>query len=296
MYLRTLSQRRNLAVLALKVAIDLFGSLGSIGFVWAQSATTSAFDVAAIKPSKSSDPVSILPFLSGRFSATNASVQDLLAAAYSPGVVGLPQYEILGGPDWTRSQRYDIEAKVDAEEQHTTFDQFQARLRALLADRFKVVVHQETRERQILALVIAKSGSKLLESTSNSCVVPDISVPPPTPGQGTRPACGTLYARRDGRMQGAGVEVGKIAQVLSGILNTPVTNSTGLNGRYDVQLEWTPDEDLIPNNGPVPQPPPEGVGPSLFTALQERLGLKLESKRSAVQVIVIDHVEEPTEN
>jgi uncharacterized protein (TIGR03435 family) len=205
---------------------------------------TSTFDVASIKPSKSSDaPESIRPFLHGGFSARNATVQELVSWANYP----VEGWNVFGGPGWIRSNHYDIEAKVVTPDDNTPPELFQARLRALLADRFKLVTHRETRDLPVYELVVVKNGPKLTETKDSSCVVPVLTAPLPAPGPGQEPPCGYLFALRN-RMSGAGVEIARVADALSHILSRNVADKTGLTARYDVHLEWTSDSDP----GPIP--------------------------------------------
>ena len=189
----------------------------------------------------------------------------------------------MGGPKWLDSERFDIEAKVDgpAAEQMRTLSreqrklQMQAMFQQLLADRFKLSVHWETRELPVYALVVAKSGPKLTAATK--------------PDSGTSSSNGQFMAR--------GMTLAEISQSLTQELarelGRVIIDKTGIAGRYDVTLKWTPDAD-----GASPDKGTEDTssGPSIFTALQEQLGLKLESTKGPVQVLVIDHIEMPSEN
>jgi uncharacterized protein (TIGR03435 family) len=242
------------------------------------AAAPPVFEAATVKINKSGSSGSHTDFDHGRYSATNVQLKNLMHySAY-----GVPEPRILGGPKWVDSERFDIEAKVDSSviEQMRTLSpeqsklQRQAMFQQLLADRFKLAVHWETRELPVYALVVAKNGSKLQVSTK--------------PGSGTSSSTGQLTAE--------GMTLAEIAQALTQELATElgrvVIDKTGIAGRYDVTLKWTPDASGAPaDNGTE-----NSSGPSIFTAMQEQLGLKLESTKGPVQVLVIDHVEMPSEN
>jgi bla regulator protein blaR1 len=153
----------------------------------------------------------------------------------------------------------------------------------LFADRFQLIVHRETKEQQVYALVVGKSGSKI------------------QPTQGTGERQGMMRMGR-GQVDGQGISLDNLVHALSNQLGRPVVNRTGLNGNFDIKLQWTPDpgQSTSPFGGQPPpgvEPPPSDPnGPSLFTAIQEQLGLRLESQKGPVEMIVIDRVERPTEN
>ncbi|WP_158823559.1 TIGR03435 family protein [Granulicella sp. S156] len=242
------------------------------------AAAPPVFEAATVKINKSGSSGSHSDFDDGRYSATNIALKNLMhRSAY-----GVPEPRILGGPKWLDSERFDIEAKVDSSfvDQMRTLSpeqrklQRQAMFQQLLADRFKLAVHWETLELPVYALVVAKNGPKLQVSTK--------------PGSGTSSSTGQLTAE--------GMTLAEIAQALTQELATElgrvVIDKTGIAGRYDVTLKWTPDASGAPaDNGTE-----NSSGPSIFTAMQEQLGLKLESTKGPVQVLVIDHVEMPSEN
>lgn len=288
---------------ALLLLIACLGCTGLCQQETAEKARPRKFEVASIRQNESAKArMSIRPGLHGRFSATNATVSGLLSWAYS-----VPDYRIIGGPSWIRSKGYDIEAKVEAE-QETTHALFQSRLQALLADRFKLRIHHESREYPIYELLIAKNGPKIQETKSGSCVAPNLTAPARRPPAGEPSQCGLLWVSR-GRITGALIPLSNLTGALSHILKEPVLDKTGLSGRYDIHLEWVPDEVPEPlsaksvSSHPAEASPadeaPELVpllGPSLPQALQDQCGLKLESRKGPVDVIVIDHVERPSEN
>lgn len=221
----------------------------------------------------------------GTFTARNVALKMLMQYdAY-----GIPQQRIFGGPKWVDSARFDIEAKPDSsvadelqklglEQRHL---QMQAMFQQLLADRFKLVVHWETRDLPVYSLVAAKSGPALQKTTL--------------------PEGGSEISSGDGRLTAKGVSMEELCKVLTGDLSRDigrvVIDKTGIAGRYDVALKWTPETDgAAPNSGGDGSATAPDSGPSIFTAIQEQLGLKLESAKGPVQVLVIDHVEMPQEN
>ncbi len=178
-------------------------------------------------------------------------------------------------------------------------------MRALLADRFKLAVHTESRELPIYALTLArrdgKTGSQLRPAAVD-CVAMFAARgrggPPPAPPQpGERPPCGMRLG--PGNLSGGGVTMAQLSTTLSQFVQRVVVDRTGLTGNFDIDLTWTPDQ-LPQGRGEPPPgvqlPPIDPNGPSIFTAVQEQLGLKLDSQRGPVDVLVIDRVEQPTED
>jgi uncharacterized protein (TIGR03435 family) len=202
---------------------------------------------------------------------------------------GIPQPRILGGPKWLDSQRFDIQAKMESAAAQRlnalSRDQRRAEMQAmfqqLLADRFKLAVHWETRELPVYALVVAKGGPILHESKN-------------APGEsGTSAGTGQLSAKGFTLTEFAET----LTQELSSELGRVVIDKTGIQGRYDLALKWTPESGMdAATSGANGSPSPSDAGPSIFTAFKEQVGLKLESARGPVKVLVIDHVEMPTEN
>jgi uncharacterized protein (TIGR03435 family) len=274
------------------------------------------FEVASIKPNKSGDMRVMLGVQpGGRFTATNVPLRLLIRNAYQ-----LQDFQITGGPSWIAEERFDIVAKAESGDQMG--DPFRAEqsgqpsrgqlmIRALLADRFKLVVHDEEREMPIYGLVLARSDGKLgpqLKPSEVDCAAIMAAgrgrgrgqMPPPGPPQagGPPPQCGIRIG--PGNMAVGGSPLAQVANSLSMFAGRIVIDKTGLTGNYDFTLTWTPDQ--MANRPPGAPPGPDGVapvdpnGPSLFTAVQEQLGLKLDSQRGPVKMLVIDRVERPTEN
>lgn len=239
-----------------------------------------AFEVATIKPNKSGGTGSHTSSDHGRFTATNVTVKTLLQYdAYS-----IPGAQITGGPSWLGSDRFDISAKVDdaTAARMEKLDNAEENLfnrqlmQQLLADRFKLSVHWETKEEPVYALVLAKSGAKLTAA---------------------KDATGTSVSTRNGHMTAKGITMADMVKSLTRLqeLGRIVIDKTGLNGRYDLTLEWTPENNSAPTPGSASQIP-SSSGPSIFTAIQEQLGLKLESVKGPVSTLVVDHIEPPSEN
>jgi uncharacterized protein (TIGR03435 family) len=224
------------------------------------------FEVATIKSAaSSSDGHTHINYPPGdRFSAINITLLALMQWAYN-----MPERQILDGPPWLGSTRFDIQAKADPDElKRLTSEQDRdlkrRMVQALLADRFRLTLHQETRTLPAYDLVVAKGGSKLQPSQSN----------------GKSIGIGRTY------FNGQGLTMTLIADELSKIAGRIVVDKTNLTDRYDLKLQWAPDD----------APATDNSAPSLFTAIQEQLGLKLEPAKEPVPVLVIDHIEPPTPN
>jgi uncharacterized protein (TIGR03435 family) len=220
----------------------------------------------------------------------HVQVKSLICQAY-----GVSDYQVSGGPQWVTSDLFDVNAKMDEPTMNMlhTLSQDQVKqvrqnmAQALLADRFKLIVHHETKQLPIYALVVAKGGPKLSESKSNDDYKDGIQVP-----NGRLGGKGTMRMESDSAgylITVQGYSMDKFATQLSGQLHSKVQNDTGLKADYDFTLRYSPDD--APEAPSSSSPPP-----SIFTALQEQLGLKLESTKGPVDVIVIDHIEPPSEN
>jgi uncharacterized protein (TIGR03435 family) len=309
----------------------------------AQSPTPSAdaappaFEVASIKPNKAGGRGLMIRNGPARFNATDIAVRMLIHMAY-----GIQDFQISGGPAWLNSDRFDIEAKTGGppekepwklnEEQRKAFmERRRLMMQALLADRFQLKTHRETKELPVYALVVAKNGPKLKEDIFTPTAdmpgpdaKPDARPEPkepkgpmftqgPGPGQMSkdRPMVrGEGMRMGPGQLSAQAVPLSNLVEMLSNTLGRTVIDKTGLKKTYDFTLQWTPDEsqgqmfkgaarDGGPGGpgpgGPDGAPPPD-AGPSIFTAIQEQLGLKLESQKGPVEILVIDSVEKPTEN
>ena len=254
------------------------------------------FEVATIKPG---DPdahrVMFQLTPGGGLNAVNVGLKELIAFAYDIPCGKSCDSRITGGPGWINSQKFDILAKapqptegntdimrMTSDQRKVLQDRVRQRLQALLAERFQLAIRRDTKEMPVYALVVAKNGPKLKESTGDG----------PQMMRGGR---GELMAER--------APIQLLVMNLAGPLGRPVLDRTGLTGRYDFKLEYTPEPGGFGPKGPGgPGEKAEGAaapdlaGPSIFTALQEQLGLKLESTKGGVEVLIIDRAEKPTAN
>ena len=164
-------------------------------------------------------------------------------------------------------------------------------LQSLLADRCKLKIHFETKEHPTYTLVVAKGGLKLKEADPNNTYANGIKVP-----EG-RPRTGVMMLGPYGKLTGQAIPIPRLAGQLAALIRSPVMDRTGLTGKYDFTLEWSPDEGRgMTMQGAGRPTPSDDSGPSIFTAIQEQLGLKLESTKGPVEYVVVDHVERPSEN
>jgi uncharacterized protein (TIGR03435 family) len=233
------------------------------------------FEVATIKPSEPNRPGRAFSIRGSEVITVNTTVRDLMVFAY-----GVHNRQIIGGPGWVETDKYDLNGKPEGGLPNN--NQFRVMIQKLLADRFELAFHHEKRELTVYALTIGKNGPKLTKNESG----------------GPNPA---LFFRGLGDLPGRNATMEEFASVMQGaVLDRPVVDQTGLKGRFDFQLQWTPDEtQFLSLRGPGPLPsPPEGAEtqPDLFTAIQQQLGLKLESTKAQTDVLVIDKVERPSEN
>jgi len=268
-----------------------------------QSKTAFEYDVVSVKPSNPNIPGGFMTIpgpavVTDTFSVKNLTPIMLIRSAY--GIpMGAADNRIAGAPGWISSEKFDVEAKIAGDvveelkklsPQERTLAQ-QQMLQAILADRFKLVIHRENKDMPLYTLVVAKGGSKLKESK------PQDSAQVPTSGRGGR-GRGLGLMGDGGPIVAQVVAVPDLARLLSTILGRPVLDKTGLAGKYDFTLQWAPDEaESLNTPGGAPSPVSADTNrPSLFTALQEQLGLKLESGKGPIEVIVIDHIERPSGN
>jgi len=230
----------------------------------------------------------------------NAPVRLLIENAYQ-----VRPFQIIGGPDWINSEGYDVEARAEAGSTVTP-QQTLKMLQALLEERFNLKVHHEARELPIFVLQVAKNGPKLQAAKEGSCFTadpntPGVLPPPPPPGQQPHPRCGSAgisISPQGTRLFGGQIAVAELARVLSVAVGRPVIDKTGFTGTFDADLAFLPDQATpgLPNPGPGLLPPPDPTAVTIFTALQEQLGLKLDSAKGPVDVLIIDSVQRPSEN
>lgn len=241
-------------------------------------ASAQSFEVASIKPSDPAVPgmrIGIEP--GGIFSARGVTLKNLITQSYE-----LQDFQVSGGPGWINTERYDIQGKgngpavseedlvkMTAEQQNQFQQQMLAKLRALLADRFQLKIHQETKEMPVYALVVAKNGPKIVKKADNLSWESQMSV--------------RRNAEGKTEVTGKVIPLERLAHQLAGQVGRPVNDKTGLKGAYDFKVTFAPDLN-------------DREGPSIFTALEEQLGLKLDPQRGPVEVVVIDSVERPAPN
>lgn len=219
------------------------------------------------------------PAPGGKFTANNCSLGLLLTFAYD-----VMQSQIAGAPDWARSEHYDIAAAADRDAQ---VSEIREMLQRLLEDRFQLKSHWETKQAAVYHLVVSHA-SKLNAAESEACPsILDKSKPGGPPGDAP---CGALK-NSPGHAKGYRLTAAQLASSLSFFLQRPVLDMTGLTGSYDIVLQWTPENIRMASPTPVEQGPP-----SIFTAIQEQLGLRLVSARGPVKMLRIDHLVRPSEN
>ena len=260
--------------------------------------TLPSFEVASIKQNRSGDRGGMVGMKPGRFTATNETIRIVIEAAYN-----VRDYQLSGGPSWLNSERYDVDAKMDDSRvnemkklTHDQQEQLRLRLRSLLADRFRLRLSHDLKEFPVYALVVAENGPKLQRAKPGDTYPDGIMRP------SGLPAGPHTSAGQRGQLTVQALPMASVARLLSlqlGCHTDTILDKTGLRGDYDLTLQWTPDESQTQpcepqgiNNAPPPQP----FGPSIFTALQEQLGLKLEPTKGPVEMLVIDHIEKPSEN
>jgi bla regulator protein blaR1 len=249
------------------------------------SASAQEFEVASIKPSGSSDPRTLLQVLpGGGLRTSGATLRFLVTLAYQ-----IRYFQVLDGPKWIDSDRFDIIATVDrskpvgdepvdptkvtAAQLTNMQDEMRPRLMALLAERFGLKVHRETKEQPIYELIPGKSGPKVETVTGNF---------------------GGLHITKN-QFVGEGATIDMLSAALANQVGRPVVDRTGLAGSFNFKLNWTP-ADTIPLNGADSVSTIDQGGPSIFTAIREQLGLELRATKGPAEVLVIERVERPGAN
>jgi uncharacterized protein (TIGR03435 family) len=249
-----------------RLAVALFPVLLGIDLGSAQ--ITPTFASASIKPNKSQETTSSYNTSPGKLTIRNKSLKDCIRLAYGVKVAQLP-----GGPKWADQDRYDIEAAAKGP---AAEPQLMVMLQTLLKDRFKLDFHRETKMFPGYAMTVLKTGLAIHE---------------------VEPGAGHINLRRGG-IDGQRASMPALAQTLSDLLGTPVLDATAVPGVFDFRLSWTPTIDVprpgLSGDDPDPSVLPENASqPSLFAAIQEQLGLKLEARKSPLDVLVIDHAAKP---
>lgn len=267
-------------------------------FAQGQSPDPLGFDVASVKPTASTDGRALLQATPGRLVMTNLALRRIILIAYE-----VQDYQIAGAPGWIDSEHYDVQAKAES---NPSVQQMEGpMLRRLLEERFRLALHRETRQLPAYMLSVGKTGPKLQPWKEGSCTAYATNSPPPITRQGEpRPTfCGFQRTPMEGlnrTLEAKGVTMAELATNLSrtytAALGRNVIEGTGLMGAFDFHLTWTMD---IPAGVPGTAESashPDSTGPSIFVALQEQLGLRLEPTRGPVEVLVIDHIEKPSGN
>jgi uncharacterized protein (TIGR03435 family) len=248
----------------------------------AQTPAPPTFEVASVKLNKSGSRATRTKFRPGaHFTATNITLHHLILMAYE-----IRDFQLSGGPSWIDSDRYDIDPKaaddppkpsdirpITEEQRNANSNRIRLMIQSLLAERFKLAVHKESKEGTVYWLVVAKNGLKIKELPPSSN---------PNPPQ-------TLQGGGNGVLHAEGIKLADLVDSLVEEVGHPVIDKTNLTGNYNLDLKWTPDHSPADASN-------ETNGPSIFTALQEQAGLKLEPHKAPVDVLVIDQVEKPTEN
>jgi uncharacterized protein (TIGR03435 family) len=234
---------------------------------------TPGFEVATIKPSKPDQPGKLITVQGNRLRTMNITLSDLIAFAY-----GVQSKQVIGAPPWAGTDKFDIEGKPEGD--GTPSDkQWKGMLQKLMADRFKMSFHHEKKELSVYALSVGKNGPKLTKSAGD---------PNGLPG---------LFFTALGDLHVTNATMSDFTNLMqSAVLDRPVVDQTGLEGRFDFELKWSPDDSQFQSFGVRIPPPGENAPPPLYTAIQEQIGLKLESTKAPAEVLVIDHVEKPSGN
>jgi uncharacterized protein (TIGR03435 family) len=249
----------------IRAAAEVFLTATLASSIHAQSPARplpSTFEVASIKANQvggESSRATTLP--GGVFTATNVTLKLLISRAY-----GVAQAQIQGGPGWIDSETYDISAKADTPVEMSR-EQARPCLQTLLAERFRLAIHRETRQGNVFSLAIAKNGPKFKEHSGSG-----------------RPGIGASTDAGKAEITGTNIGMRMLAEYLSQQAGRPVIDNTGLQGQYDFRVEWATDQAR------------DSSGPSVFAALQEQLGLRLEATLGPIETIVVDRAEKPTEN
>jgi uncharacterized protein (TIGR03435 family) len=256
--------------------VGFVGFVRFVGFGVLLSAALSAqapnidalqFEVASVKPNTSGSQNSNMQLHpGGRVTGTNVALGGLLRTVFN-----LQPHQLINAPEWIDTARFDIEAKPDREistREDTLAPELLAMLRNLFAERFQLIAHREMRDTSVYALVTARTDGSLGPHMRRSQV-----------------DCEAVRCRistNAGRIVGTGTTIAELMRRLSPTLGRPLVDRTGLSGPFDLELKWSPDQTA------------DTAGPSIFTAIQEQLGLKLESQRAPIEVLVIDRLERPT--
>lgn len=257
---------RTVVYIGLLLAVIVASEPGGIGRTQSDSSANIEFEAVSIRPTQRSASGAV-PFgrtvAPGRLTMLGVTPKDLIMWAY-----GVKAYQI-SGPKWISDEYYDVNAKAAAP---VPEDRMRAMLRSALSERFHLASHTDTKTLPVYLLVVAKGGPKLR---------------PAAPDGSSR------YMRRKSGFSAVHFTMGKLAELLSERLDRPVTDATELGGFYDIDLNWTQDLAVPASAGDGSAP---DSGPSIYTAIQETLGLKLEPAKAPIDVLVVDRIDRPSEN
>jgi uncharacterized protein (TIGR03435 family) len=251
------------------------------------SPAPSTFDVASVRRNTSGESgAQFQIFPGGQFRATNATVRQLIQSAFD---FEYERFQFVGGPSWIDVERYDVQAAPasQSDDRIATPAEIAARVQELLKDRFKLVMRRETREMQRYDLVVSRPGQVTLNA--GTCAPRG---PQPKAAGDARPYCGFSFPPDTGDVQhmaGTGVRIGELSRRLQQSIEAVIVDRTGLRGTYDFTLDYLRARTLGDQQAVA-------TGVSIFTALQEQLGLRLEPRRGPVEVMVIETVQRPTDN
>jgi uncharacterized protein (TIGR03435 family) len=239
------------------------------------------FEVVSVKPNVSVDPPSDPRMSPGRFSWSNATLRQLIQVAYE-----VRPFQLIALPEWADSARFDVTATASFP---ASPQQMHTMLQGVLADRFDLSTHRDKRELPVYGLVLGRRDGKLGPNIHPAKVdCESVSAKPLDSGtaQADYAACAPQLGLT--RMKMPGFHMSGLAGALMRLLDRPVVDKTGLTEAFDIELSWTPDPTMLPTGVPVPSP--TSAAPSLFTALEEQLGLRLVSDRAAADVLVVDRI------
>lgn len=234
------------------------------------------FEVATIKPSKPDEQGKAFLVRDNRFKTINVTLNEMMSFAY-----GVHAKQVIGAPAWAATDKFDIDAKPEGEGAPND-KQWKGMLQKLIVERYKVTFHRDKRELSVYVLSVAKAGPKLTKSEGDPNGLP-----------------GLFFRGRPGDLHVTNANMADFAGLMQeAVLDRPVLDKTGLSGRWDFDLDWTPDDSQFSGMGAKIPPPTDGANqpPALYTAIQEQIGLKLDATKAPAEVMVIDHVEKPSEN
>ncbi len=274
----------------------------------AQTSERPSFEVTSVKAHPPGEAAYSLSPIGDRFVATNVPLRLLVQWAYRPGTRYNNLFldsQIIGGPNWINTDRFDIQAKAEAGTNPVPFEQLVRMTQSLLEDRFRLRTHRETREAPVYALVVAKSGVRMKLS--------ETQVLPPRTGQlrifdpsGRQPPGTIIDVRSPSEdttttFSGSAAAMPMVVNMLQRYADRPIVDETSLKGLFDFRLTFSRPVSASPGLDTTPQSPATSGsdfsgGPQLFTAIQEQLGLKLEPKKGPVEVLIIDGADHPSEN